>query len=170
MSAPDTDVSRDLPDIELGPLLRDADYEYLAIDKKTGPVFLSDLKDRVIIFEIYSMYCPHCQSGAENVNLLWKKIESDPALNKTVTMIGIGNKNSEFEVDLFRQRFSVPFPLIPDKNRAITKELMREPSGAPYFMVVWGEGSGRSVSLLAQKGEIKEINAFFMELKQMFTG
>ncbi len=87
---------------------------YLGISAETGDFKTPDIKAPVVIIEIFSMYCPHCQVEAPIVNRLFKKIEGTPSLKDRIKVIGIGVGNSPFEVNVFRKRYNIRFPLFPD--------------------------------------------------------
>ena len=62
-----------LPDIRLA-IPADAGYQtYLGI-KGEGTFSLPQIKAPIVIVEIFSMYCPHCQREASSVNDLYSKI------------------------------------------------------------------------------------------------
>jgi len=83
----------------------------------------NQIKAEIIIIEMFSMYCPHCQREAPLVNELYNAIEKNAAFKDKIKLIGIGAGNSCYEVDVFRKKYEVPFPLFPDKSFAITKIL-----------------------------------------------
>src|SRR5512140_2507078 len=54
-----------------------------------GQFKIAQLKARVVIIEIFSMYCPYCQKEAPRVNELYQAIEDLPALKGKIKLIGI---------------------------------------------------------------------------------
>ena len=110
------------PELELKALQDEATQKYLGISGK-GTFKIEEIKTRVLIIEIFNMYCPHCQREAPRVNELFQLIEGRPDLREKVKLIGIGMGNSPFEVKLFKDKYGVAFPLFPDKEYELTKPL-----------------------------------------------
>ena len=96
--------------------------DYLGLSG-SGQFKIVDIKAEVVIIEIFSMYCPHCQREAPTVNKFYEAMESNPAAKGKMKLIGLGVGNSMFEVNFFRETFKVPFPLFDDKHYAIHDEL-----------------------------------------------
>jgi peroxiredoxin len=94
---------------------------------------LLDIKG-VILIEVLSVYCPYCQKVAPGVNDLYRQIENDRDLKGKIKLIGIGQSNSTYELDLFKEKYAVPFPLIPDPKGEVSR-LLAAP-GTPTFIGV----------------------------------
>ncbi len=104
-----------------------------------GAFTVPQIKAETVIIEIFSMYCPHCQAEAPVVNELYQLIEKNPSLKRKVKLIGIGAGNSAFEVEIFRKKYNILFPLFPDEKFAIQKALSG-PIRTPTFIAVKGHG------------------------------
>lgn len=120
-----------LPDMDLPVPQNPIHGEYLGI--RNGKTFkIPQIKADFVIIEIFSMYCPHCQREAPTVNDFYMKIQNDDKLKDKFRMIGIGVGNSEFEVDFFRKKYDVLFPLFSDVDFTIHKLLGEVRT--PYFI------------------------------------
>lgn len=100
-----------------------ADRSYLGIEKKTGQFVLADIDADIVIIEIFSMYCPHCQRHAPTANKLYEIIESDRKTKGRVKLIGIGVGNSAYEVKFFKKKYTIPFPLFDDGSSLLLNKL-----------------------------------------------
>jgi thiol-disulfide isomerase/thioredoxin len=122
-----------LPELVL-PIPQDLSQKtYLGLT--SGDTFqISDIKGSVAIVQILSMYCPHCQREAPRINAFYDKIENDAALKGKVKLIGIGVGNSVFEINFFKKKYNVPFPLFPDPDFIFHKKIGEVRT--PYFFGV----------------------------------
>ena len=73
-----------------------------------------------------------CQREASVVNDVYRKIEANENWRGRIKMIGIGVGNSDYEVNHFRKRYGVPFPLFADGDSQILKKLGN--IRTPYFI------------------------------------
>jgi len=108
--------------------------DYLGLNG-TGTFTIPQIKANIVIFEIFSMYCPVCQAEAPVVNELNQLIENTSSLKGKVKLIGIGAGNSPFEVEVFRKKYSIQFPIFPDEKLAIQK-VISGPIRTPTFVAV----------------------------------
>ncbi len=102
---------------------------------RSGTFKLTKIPAQVLLVEIFSMYCPYCQADAPTVNEVYKILQQDPVLSKKVRLIGIGTGNTPFEIDVFRKKYDVKFPLFPDEDSALQK-MVSEPIRTPTFIAL----------------------------------
>ncbi len=145
-----------------------AEKEYLGLSGK-GTFSLSQVKAHLLIIEVFSMYCPHCQHEAPVVNELHGLIEKDASSKKDVKLVGIGIGNTPFEVDVFRKKFNVLFPLFADDDFQL-KKISTDQFRTPTFIVaVIGPGSGLKI-LDVHVGPIKNVEEFLTNVKKSSGG
>lgn len=137
--------------------------DYLGLSEKTS-FRIPDIPADVVIIEIFSMYCPHCQREAPSVNKLFRKIEADKELKDKVRLIGIGIGNSDFEVSFFRKTFDVPFPLFADGDYVIHKKLGEVRT--PYFMAISLRTEGEPRIFYSKLGGIKSPDSFLKMIRR----
>ena len=122
-----------LPAINL-PIPKNTDERtYLGLSG-SGFFKIPQIRAKVVIIEIFSMYCPYCQKDAPGVNELYRLIENNADIKNKIKLIGLGAGNSSYEVGVYKNNYSVPFPLFPDKDFEIHKACGEVRT--PYFMVV----------------------------------
>lgn len=144
-----------LPDFTLSSK-NSAERSYLGVG--SGPFRISNIQSKLVLIEVFSMYCPYCQKEAPNMNLLHNKIESDPALKGRIKIIGVGAGNSQLEVDTFRSRYKVPFPLLPDNDYKV-HDLLGQPR-TPFFIVVRQQPGGKETVVFTQLGAFESPDQF----------
>ena len=142
------------PEIELLKSSNPVDLKYLGLSG-SGIFKIQQVKADVVIIEIFSMYCPYCQAEAPAINELYGLIENNPVLKNKIKIIGIGINNSLFETDIFKNKYKVAFPLIPDGDFKLHKIIGEVRT--PYFIVVKLKGGGKEViySKLGARGDNK---------------
>lgn len=108
------------------------------------------------------MYCPHCQKEAPHVNELYQTIEGRADLKGKIKLIGIGVANSGYEVNTFKEKYGVPFPLFPDQEMLISKELgvMKTPT----FIGVAINKDGTHQDFYFKSGPLGDIDEFITKM------
>jgi peroxiredoxin len=148
-----------LPDIKLSIPKDSAGKSYLDLGFfGFGSFRIPEIKARLVIVEIFSMYCPYCQREAPNVNQLYAKIEQNPALKGKIKIIGIGAGNTSYEVDTFKKKYNVLFPLFPDEDYVIHK--MVGEVRTPYFIGVKINPDGSHQVIYSKLGGFEGVDQF----------
>jgi len=155
-----------LPEIKIPVPVNATDRNYLGL-RSIGFFKIPQIKAKVVIIEIFSMYCPHCQREAPEINRLYSIIEGNPDLKDKIKLIGIGAGNSSFEVNVFKEKYNVPFPLIPDVDFSIHKCLGEVRT--PYFLGVKINDYGTHQIFYSKLGEFKGAE-LFLDLMLQLSG
>jgi len=162
-SGPALEIGRQMPDLILPVPKHTAEQAYLGISDAPGTFTIQQIKADLLIIEIYSMYCPFCQSEAPRVNQLFDLIQKDPQLSRKVKLIGIGVGNSAYEVEYYKSNYKVPFPLFPDEDFTIHKQCGEVRT--PYFISL-KPGAGKNKITHLQAGGFESAEQF---LRQVLT-
>ncbi len=167
-------VIKSFPVFELPMPQSEAEKSYLGLTG-TGTFQITQIKAPVLLIEIFSFYCPYCQDSAPQVNEFYQLIQARPELKEKIKLIGIGSSNSSFEVNSFREKYQVPFPLFPDQKMEIFKMLGAR--GTPTFIGVrvndqglqeqfyLGEGAGAFQNTSQFLNEIIKLSGIKAEVK-----
>jgi len=138
------------PDLTLSGELTDAQKRYLGVSAEEFKV--SDIKSDYVFVEVYSMYCPICQIDAPKINDLFYKVVL-AGRDDRLKFIGLGAGNTPFEVDFYRNKFNVDFPLFEDAEYVMHKAL--GDVGTPAFYLVRLKGGSMEI-LFFQEGQIED--------------
>lgn len=93
---------------------------YLGIGTRTNLAVADINADRLII-AVFNTFCSICQEDAAALNLMYQLIEETPSLKGKTKLVGIAAGNTDMEVQQFREKYQVPFPLFADSQFAIGK-------------------------------------------------
>jgi peroxiredoxin len=146
-----------LPDFKLPIPEQAADKDYLGLTT-TGSFTVAQIKAQVVIIEILSMYCPYCQREAPEVNRLYEIIENNLNLKSRIKLIGIGAGNTPFEVQVFKGKYSVPFPVFSDEDFTLHKAFGEVRT--PFFIGVRINDDGTHRVFYAKLGGIEGAESF----------
>lgn len=134
---------------------------------ESGEFDILDIPGRLLIVEIFSMYCPHCQREAPSVNRLYEAIAASAALRGQVKLIGIGVGNSAYEVDHFRNHYQIPFALFPDEDFVIHQSLGEVRT--PYFLIVDLSAADKGRVLWTEAGKMDSLESYLERLKTLLA-
>jgi thiol-disulfide isomerase/thioredoxin len=146
-----------LPTIDL-PIPRDSDDKsYLGLSGD-GSFKIPQIKARIVIVEIFGLYCPQCIKIAPSVKELYQKIEDDPGLRGTVKLIGIGAGNTLSEVHFYKVMTAAPFPLFSDQDFTLHATLGEVRT--PYFIAIRINGDRTHVVIYSEPGGVEDAESF----------
>ncbi|MEA1923649.1 MAG: TlpA disulfide reductase family protein [Pseudomonadota bacterium] len=123
---------------------------------------IDEINCEILIIEIFSMYCPHCQKDAPAINELYELIESDKKVAGRVKIIGIGTGNSAFEIAVFKKKYKIPFPLFADADFAIHEDLGNVRT--PYFIGICNQGKMKNRVFFSQLAGFNGAEKFLDEI------
>jgi thiol-disulfide isomerase/thioredoxin len=160
--SPAPDKKTPFPVFELPIPQNDTQKNYLGISG-SGKFKIRQIKSPVIIIEVFSTDCRHCQNAAPKVNELYLAIQARPDLKEKIKIIGIVN-NGTNEVDLFRARYKVSFPLFPDQDSAISQQLGIKKT--PTFIGVKNNDDGTTEKFYFKSGKFWfwNVNRFLKKI------
>ncbi|MDD5154826.1 MAG: TlpA disulfide reductase family protein [Desulfovibrionales bacterium] len=133
----------------------------------TGHFKISQIKAPVVIVEVFSMYCPHCQKNAPEVNKLYRIIEDNPYVKDKIKLIGIGAGNSSYEVEIFRKKYDISFPLFADIDYSVHKALGEVRT--PYFIGIKNNKDGTYKVFYSKLGGVEKADEF-LEMMLKLSG
>jgi peroxiredoxin len=154
-----------LPEMELAKPKDAADLQYLGLSSGVSAFKINQIKAKAVIIEIFSMYCPYCQGEAPNINKLYQQIESNPAIRGQIKILGIGAGNSLFETNIFKKKYAIKFPLIPDEDFKLHKILGE--TRTPYFIVVKLAGSNPPEVIYSKLGALESVDLFLAQIVRL---
>ncbi|WP_035263445.1 peroxiredoxin family protein [Desulfonatronum lacustre] len=138
---------------------------YLGLSAEASQFTLADMDAPAVLIQIFSMYCPICQREAPEVNALYAALQRE-GLADMIKILGLGAGNSDLEVQVFQERYDIPFPLVSDPDYVLHKTFGGV--GTPYFVLVQPSGSAENghVVRLSHLGAFDSVEDF---LKEMLT-
>jgi thiol-disulfide isomerase/thioredoxin len=158
----DLAVGQRFPDLNFSGALSAEDRIYLGLTRP-GPFTLKDIQAHYVLLEIFSDSCPHCMLAAPGVNRLFRLIEGNSRLRgggglAGLKMLGVGFYGKPAAMEVWRIKYDVQFPLIPDPQALVGKAL--DIPGTPTYVVL--DRQGRVVFVHA--GEIGSPEKFLRRI------
>lgn len=157
-------IGESLPPFKL-PIPEDARAQsYLGLSG-IGQFTIAQIEAKVVIIQIFSMYCPICQKEAFRMNKLYRTIQKRKDLKNKIKIIGIGTGNTSFEVGFFQKKYEVDFPLFPDENLYI-HQILGE-LRTPYYIGVKINRDGSDEVFYSRLGQFRDINGFLKRIVEL---
>ena len=120
---------------------------------------VSDIKAQMVIIELMSSRCPHCQANAPIMNDIYKKMQADSGL-ADVKVFAIALADDKAGLETFKKQFKTSFPVLLDESLEITHSMTG--LATPTTMIVSTE---ESRILFIHAGEIPDADKFIKQVK-----
>ncbi|MCL4503624.1 MAG: TlpA family protein disulfide reductase [Deltaproteobacteria bacterium] len=158
----DLAVGQRFHDLTFSGTLSAADREYLGL-VQPGPFKLKEIQARYVLLNIFSDSCPHCILAVPGVNRLFHLLQQNRKLRSgdglpQLKMLGVGFYGTPVQMEVWRIKREVRFPLIPDPKAQIGKVL--DIPGTPTYVVL--DRQGRVVFVHA--GELGSPEKFLRKI------
>lgn len=92
------------------------------------------------------------------MNELYSSIQGEKDLASKIKMIGIGIGDTRKDINYFKKKYEVPFPLFADADGSIHKTLGN--TKAPYFIGIKMNGDGRPRVFYSKLGGFNNPDEF----------
>jgi hypothetical protein len=159
----DLEVGQRFENLIFNSTLSDADRSYLGL-VLPGEFRLKNIRAKYVLMEIFSDSCPHCMLEAPNANRLFRLIKGNPRLRggdgqpAVLKMLGVGFYGKPGDMEAWRIKHDVPFPLIPDPQAQVGKAL--DIPGTPTYVVLDQQGR----VLFVHAGEMGSPQKFLRQI------
>lgn len=131
---------------------------YLGLDESATAFRLSDIKAELLLINLFSLYCSPCQRDAADFNEMYEKVQA-MGLGGRIKFLGVAAGNTVREMEYWRKRFSVPFPLVPDQDYALHKTFGS--SGTPLYVLVRVVAPDQLEVVYTREGALEDKDGFF---------
>jgi thiol-disulfide isomerase/thioredoxin len=135
------------------------DAKYLGLSS-AAPFHLGDIKSPYVLIESFNTTCPHCMAQAPVLNVLYGKVQSDSALKGKVKFISAGQGNELSAVQMWKKFHKVPFAVVPDTDRKLSKAM----NFGPYPVTMLVDKNGKV--LWVEVGQFENVDSAFSGIKK----
>jgi peroxiredoxin len=150
------------PTIHLPNSLSQMEKKYLGLGEKE--IFsLDEIKSDLIVVKYLNTNCPYCIKLLPVFNEIYQTLEQDPTLNGKIRIVGISTGDTLAEVEDFKRKHTVPYPILPDPEFKAHKAV-GEPR-VPFIVVGKRGKQGKWVVTSVHVGLIFSPENFVGELK-----
>jgi peroxiredoxin len=137
MAGGSVSVGKDLPQFELKAPRSDKDKQYLGLTSSKD-FALTAIPAKLIVFEIFSVYCSHCKKQAGKLNKLYSLIQQDAELSQNIKMLAMSTGTRDDKTEKWKETLEVPFPLFSDPYSKVFNKFGRPP--VPLTLVATDNG------------------------------
>jgi hypothetical protein len=134
-----------------------AERKYLGFKKRTHKFRLADIDADYVLLDVIDGQCARCQHMAPKMRRVYRLIDKG-GLSGRIKVLGVATGNSLFVSMLFKDRYELPFPMVPDPLALARSRLEIEKT--PHVALVRLRPDGPEV-VLSEHGVFESPEAFF---------
>jgi thiol-disulfide isomerase/thioredoxin len=149
-----------IPKFEMNAPENPEQCKYLGIEGKKK-FTLQNISSKLIIVEFFNVFCPKCHAQAPKINQIYAFIEGDKELKQNIKMFAIGLLSKPDQLDAYKKKFDILFPLIPDENGQLVQTL--NISAIPQILILDQKGK----VLGNHTGLMDDVDAFMLETRKL---
>ena len=150
------------PTVHLLNPLSQTDKKYLGLGEKKTFSF-DEIKPDLIVIKYLNTNCSYCIKLLPVFNEIYQTIEQDSTLDGKIRIIGISTGDTLAEVEDFKRKHRIPYPILPDPEFKAHKAV-GEPR-VPFIVVARKDKLNRWVVATVHVGLIFSAENFIGELK-----
>jgi len=141
--------------------------EYL--ETKANATFrLKDLNADLVLVEIMNINCGSCRKQAPVYNKLYDLIESNPDIRGRVKMMSIASGNQDKYIQLYRDHFKVPYPVIEDPKFDMYNAIGRTPTPLAVYVRIDHENN-RGIVAGAHLGFNEDYQQVYKDIRSLLN-
>ena len=150
------------PDLTFRHTLSKEDQAYLGTPQR-GFFSFREIRGSLFLIEFLSTYCYNCQKQAPIFNEVYASVEKDPELKERVKIIGIAAGNNLTEVEQYKKKYKIPYPILPD-SKFVAHNAVGSPR-TPFTIWVRKETQGKGVVVSTHLGPFESAAKAVEETK-----
>jgi len=154
------------PKISLLNSLSQTEKKYLGLGKKKT-FSLDEIRADLIVVKYLNTNCIYCIKLLPTFNEIFQAVEQDTNLRGRIRFTAISAGDTSAEVEEFKKRYSIPYPIIPDPE-FIAHKAVGDPR-VPFIVVARKDKQGKWVVATVNVGLIFSTEYFIGELKTILT-
>lgn len=153
---------KELPKFKITVRSSTQERQYLGLKEDLETFSISNVPAKIILLELFSVNCPHCQMQAPKLNNVYKFVQYNNEISGDIKFIGIGVGCDYNDLEKWKASMRIPFPLFPDENYIVWQQLGKP--GIPCTLLINEKGK----VLTSHFGVTEDEEDLFRQIKEFY--
>ena len=136
------------------PLATPEEITYFNFETTDHLFSVNAVETHVVIVEVLSIYCPHCQQNASQLNRFYDLIKN----KDSVKLFGIASGNTALELKTFTNKFDVRFPVFVDTDGIFAHQMAVKHT--PHFIIAVRQPDNSFDIIFSESGGFDKVEQF----------